>query len=45
MAAKYQLITELYQRTGAAVSGIRRRGRAFYPLPAEIISAALTSSS
>lgn len=29
MAAKYQLITELYRRTGITVAKIRRRGRAF----------------
>ena len=28
MAAKYQLITELYHRTGVTVAKIRRHGRA-----------------
>ena len=44
MAAKYQLITELYRRTGKAVTGTRRRGRTFCRQPAAITSAALTSS-
>lgn len=44
MAAKYQLITELYRRTGIAVAKIRRRGRAFCPLPAATINAVLTNS-
>ena len=46
MAAKYQLITELYRRTGVGRGSrkVRRRGRAFCPLPAETINAALTSS-
>lgn len=45
MAAKYQLITELYQRTGRTVTRTRRHGRTFCPLPAVIINAALTNSS
>ena len=45
MAAKYQLITELYRRVQACrLRKVRRRGRAFCPLPAETINAALTSS-
>lgn len=44
MAAKYQLITELYRRTGVAVAKVRRRGRAFCPLPAATINAVLTNS-
>ena len=45
MAAKYQLITELYQRTGKRLRETRRHGRTFCPLPAVIINAALTNSS
>ena len=45
MAAKYQLITELYRRTGVSVAKSRRRGRVFCLLPAATISAALTNSS
>ena len=45
MAAKYQLITELYRRTGRDVTRNPQAWQGFYPLPAAITSAALTSSS
>ena len=36
---------DILSMQGLRLRGIRRRGRTFYPLPAEIISAALMSSS
>ncbi len=46
MAAKYQLITELYRRTGVSVAKkIRRRGRAFCLPLAATINADLMNSS
>lgn len=45
MAAKYQLITELYRRTGVAVAKIRRRGRTFCLPLAATINADLMNSS
>ena len=43
MAAKYQLITELYRRTGVAVAKNPQAWQGF--LPATTINAALTNSS
>lgn len=46
MAAKYQLITELYRRTGKTVTrNPQAVAELFVLLPAAITSAALTSSS
>ncbi len=44
MAAKYQLITELYRRTGVAVAKNPQAWQAFCPLPAATINAVLTNS-
>lgn len=45
MAAKYQLITELYRRTGVAVAKNPQAWQGFLAPPAATINAALTNSS